>query len=134
MKLAQLLRNAPTFTSLRETYTSRSEEQIAILLETMYEHLQAAVSEYVDAQDYPKYSVEVFRPRQLVRVPEHIRAMAIDLVDDHLEDHEVLLKFDLYMTLCTSVGDNVQEMYAIRYRKIMDKLEKKQPIPNIKNN
>jgi hypothetical protein len=134
MRLAQLLRNAPSFSTLRETYSVRSEEDITLIVNVILSRLQPAVDEYVNEQDYPKYSVELFKPRQLVRMPEHIRAAIIDMVDEQLEDSEVLLKFDMYMTLCTIAGDTIQEMYASRYRKLMDSMNKKSPIPNIKNN
>jgi hypothetical protein len=108
--------------NIRQTYSTRTAEEVETILVQIFAGLEDMIMMYVKQQDYPKHNHEVYKPRMLNRLPEYIRQRIVAQVDNALGEEELLLKFDLYMILCTSVGNTIQDEYSAQFQKVRKRL------------
>lgn len=125
MKLNELVHGLGIYQMTRQTYTTLTEGQIMDIETAIVQEIMAEIEAYVETQKYPRTKEDIHLTIYLVRIPEHIRLAIVQELDNRLPEQELLLKFELYLTLCNFVGDQVSIGYKANYDKALTLLQVK---------
>jgi hypothetical protein len=122
MQLSDLVDGHGKHDTLKNTYTSMSEEEINTFESDILEYVSEEIVEHVKTQEYPTVREDINKTFYYIRVPESIRVAIRDEIDKRYPYSELAQKFSSYLTLCNVIGDCISREYNAKYTECLKNL------------